>query len=260
LPSVFEKTMIKYLLIALLLLPTLSYSQPKYDMQDLKELSKSKSWQEISDHLTDISPAKRNKDWEKLADTALLARFEELVVSGDIKKSFMYLDKMIPIYPNIKNNPLFMELRADFGLGVYENCFSFNDENCHKELLGFVKLDPNPLFAFQVAIRVRKGMSDNKAIEYFEVALSKKTEINNCDDADLKISIQSALQTTPDSNYAKAAKKVAFGQCFENLKPNILTAVKNSDKAKSNACAELLSRKEVKGIAEKKCIRFLKNE
>jgi hypothetical protein len=227
-------------------------------MDDLQALAKSKSWLELTQHITDILPSKRDQEWDKLANLAFESRFKELHASDDTKNILKFLSESFPKYPKLKNNKAFMKLRADFGIRYYESCFSYNDEACHKELLGFVELDPNPSYALQVAKLVRKRMSNNKAIEYFAIALSKKPEQSICNDTDLKISLESAIQSKPASNYANAAKKVAFGQCFDSLKSTMKTAVKNSDNAKTNACEELLSKNALKGISKKKCERFIK--
>ncbi len=247
----------KIILTLILLLPCFSYATTTYDMQDLNKLAKSESWLELTEHLTDIAPSKRNEDWESLANIALHSRFHELILAGNSIDSLKFLDDAFSKYPGLKENKDFMQLRAEFGLDYYESCFSFNDKACHRILLGFVKLDPNPMFALKVAKEVRRRMSENKAIEYFEVALSRQGEQSMCEDEDLKIALASALQATSESRYAKAAKKVAFGRCFKSVRSVIITAVKNSENAKGNACEELLSRNAIKGISGAKCKRFL---
>lgn len=236
-----------------------SFASDLYSMEDLNKLAESKSWAELTEHLTDITPSKRDQNWSELVNTALTSRFRELDTLGNTKLIIEFLEKTFPRYPAVRNNEVFMKLRGEFGIRYYESCFSYNDNACHKELLGFVKTDPNPLYALKVAKLVRLRMSNIKAIEYFGLALSQKLSTpTTCDDEDLRLSLEDALQTDPDSDYAKAAKMVAFGQCFEFFKKNIITTVNKSDNAKSNACEELIARNALTGIAKKKCERHLK--
>lgn len=247
----------KIIILILFIFPVVSLSSAIYQMDDLKELAKSQSWVELIEHLNDIPPSKRDKDWTEMANVALSSRFQALVSAGNTQHTIEFLEKTFPKYPSLIKNQAFMKLRGEFGIRYYEPCLSYNDDACHKELLGFVALDPNPLYSFTVAKLVRLRMSDNKAIEYFELALSKQALKNVCDDKDLRLSLQSALQTKPGSDYAKSSKKVAFGQCFESLKDSITTVVKDNDNAKHNACEQLLARNAVKGITKKKCTRFV---
>ncbi len=227
-------------------------------MNDLQELAKTKSWLELTTHLTDILPSKRDIKWQALAELALVSHFKALTTAADSTKTFAFLNDTFPKFPFLIKNKEFMTLRSEFGTSYYEPCFSYNNKDCHKELLGFIKIDPDPFFAFKIAKQVRRRYSNNKAIEYYALALSQKAPKSSCHDSDLKIALESALQTKPNSNYAKAAKKVAFGQCFKALRKNIIIVVKANDNAKNNACKELISRKAIKGITHKKCTRFLK--
>lgn len=228
-------------------------------MNDLQELAKTKSWLELTEHLTDILPSKRDKKWQALAELALVSHFKTLTQAADSMKTLNFLSDSLPKFPQLINNKEFMKMRSEFGASYYENCFSYNNnEECHAELLGFIEVDPNPFFAFEIAKQVRRQYSNNKAIEYYALALSQKAPKASCDDSDLKIALESALQTKPNNDYATAAKKVAFGQCFKALRKNIITVVKANNNAKSNACEELILRKAIKGITQKKCTRFLK--
>ncbi len=246
------------ILLALLTFPIIGFSAEPYKMNDLQQLAKSESWLELTEHLSDISPSKRETQWQDLANLALLKRFQELDSAGNFKFSLQFLEEIFPKYPLLIKNKAFMALRGKFGIRYYESCFSYNDEACHRELLGFVDIDPNPQYALSIAKQVRLRMSNNKAVEYFNLALNKNTSKEFCADKDLQLSVESALKAKPGSQYAIAASKVAFGQCFGDLSGAIKKAVKNNDNAKGNACQQLLARDGLKGITKKKCIRFLK--
>ncbi len=250
----------KFIILALLIFPIIGFSAEPYKMNDLQQLAKSKSWLELTEHLSDIIPSERDTQWQELANLALLKRFQELDSAANFKFTLQFLDKIFPQYPLLINNKAFMALRGKFGIRYYESCFSYNNETCHRELLGFVKIDPNPQYAFFTAKQVRLRMSNNKAVEYFNLALSNNTSKEFCADKDLQLSVESALKAQPGSQYAIAANKVAFSQCFEHLSGVIKTAVKNNDNAKNNACKQLLARDALKGISKKKCVRFLKKQ
>ncbi|VAW83661.1 hypothetical protein MNBD_GAMMA16-185 [hydrothermal vent metagenome] len=242
-----------YLLILLFFYPGVTFSSTVYDLNELKNLAQSQSWLELVDHLTDIPPSKRNQEWNELVDLALVSRFEELLTKNDSSNILKFLDKTLPKYPKIKLNKHFMQLRAEFGIQYYESCLSYDSDECLKNFLGFVRVDPNPLYAFKVAKLMRVSVSDSKAIEFFKHAVSSETV---CSDEDLKLSVVSALKHTADSRYAKVAQNIAFGQCFDSLKSTIAQTIKNNDNAKANACKEMISRNALKGISKKKCERY----
>ncbi len=248
----------KLILLVLLTFPLSSFSTEPYTTNDLQQLAKRKSWLELTEHLLDIAPSKRDKNWQDLANLALFTRFKELDAIANLKFSLQFLEDTFPKYPLLINNKAFMALRAKFGLRYYESCFAYNNEACHRELLGFVGLDPNPQYALAIAKQVRRRMSTNKAVEYYQLALSKNPSTDFCADKDMQIAVESALTAKPGSKYAIAATKVAFSHCFEQLSHAIKKAVKNNDNAKRNACKPLLARDAVKGITKKKCVRFLK--
>lgn len=47
---------------------TVHADDKKYSLQDLQALQKSKSWGELMAHLSDVAPAQRNADWNRLAE------------------------------------------------------------------------------------------------------------------------------------------------------------------------------------------------
>ncbi|MDH5649837.1 MAG: hypothetical protein OEY67_09290 [Gammaproteobacteria bacterium] len=252
----------RFILLILISYSGWSISATEYKLEDLQALANSGTWAELVDHLHDVPPSERTQEWNSLAQQGLSARLKQLLGSGDTESAQLFLKTHFPRFPFLRDDTAFMQLRRDFGMRYYEYCFSYNDDTCHKELLGFVQADPDASLALDVARLVRLRASDLRAIEYFELALAKSSakpqQVSVCEDENLRISLENALKAPSDSNYAKSAKSVAFGRCFEPLQGIIKSAIKDNTNAKSNACQQMLEKNALTGIAKKKCEAFLR--
>ena len=227
-----------------------------YEIEDLQLLFKQKQYEQLLAHVTDIPPTKRTSSWNTLVQETVSKQFDTLLQDNNTKKIFAFLHKYLNLTPQLKENKLFMQKRATFGLQYYSQCFSYNDTQCHNEFLNFVRLDPNPNYAFKVAKQVRLRMSDSKAIYYFALASDAFTDAK-CKDTDLLTSVEKALTMKPQSSEATLAQKIAFGTCHKSLKAAIKNAIRSNKNGMINSCAQAIKHQSVTGIALSKCKRHL---
>ena len=110
------------LALALLALPSVA-AKPVYQLKDLVALEKTKGWEELVQHLSDILPSERGDQWKALVTKALTERLSELMNQTDSNKTIEFLDTALSAYPFIKSNKPFMENRGIAGLAHYSSCF-----------------------------------------------------------------------------------------------------------------------------------------
>jgi hypothetical protein len=92
-----------------------------YEMADLKALEKQGSFKELVDHLDDITPSKRDKDWEGIAErgaTGLLGTFE-VKDEGPLDTA----DGLIKRYGFLKQSKVFMGKRAEVAFKAFKLTF-----------------------------------------------------------------------------------------------------------------------------------------
>ena len=248
--------LMRALILASVLGYTVSLLAQSYEIEDLQLLFKQKQYEQLLAHVTDIPPTKRTPAWNTLVKKTVSIQFDTLLQKNNEKKIFSFLHTYLNLLPQLKNDKLFMQKRAAFGLKYYSQCFSYNDAQCHSELLNFVSLDPNPNYAFKVAKQVRLRMSDSKAIYYFSL-LSEAFTDQQCKDSDLSMSVEKALTMKPKSGEATLAKKIAFGLCHKSLKSAIKNAIRANKNGMINSCPQAIKHQSITGIELSKCKRHL---
>src|SRR5687768_5770635 len=85
-----------------------------YELADLKALEKQQSWAELVEHLGDVLPSKRDKDWEGLAERAgasWLGTFD-LKKPETAEAPIDASDELIKRFPFLKQSRVFMTKRA----------------------------------------------------------------------------------------------------------------------------------------------------
>jgi len=247
----------KLLLLSMAFFFTVSVSAENlYSMADLQVLDKKNQWQELLDHLSDIKPAQRDANWEKLVDSAMSGRSQQLYKEANAKKIIEFFDQYIPLYPSILKDAEFMKKRADYGSDYYKYCISYNDSDCHKEYLGFIKLDPNRSYAFDIAKKVRRQASDIRANEYFQLAEPIKS-LGKCDDPDLSDAVLAGLIAKPSHKTVPIAQAIAFGSCIAELSQTVKKAIRSEANGVENACALVVKHKSISGTVLNKCKRYL---
>jgi len=225
-------------------------------MADLQALEKKNQWQELLTHLSDIKPAQRDANWEKLVDSAMSGRFQRLFAEANSSKILEFFDQYIPLYPSILKDTGFMKKRADYGADYYKYCISYNESECHKEYLGFIKLDPNKNYAFEIAKKVRRQASDIRANEYFQLAEPLK-KLGKCDDPDLSDAVLAGLIAKPSHKVVPIAQDIAFGSCISELSQTVKKAIRSEANGVENACALVVKHKNISGTVLNKCKRYL---
>ncbi|MBT4762805.1 MAG: hypothetical protein HOO06_14005 [Bdellovibrionaceae bacterium] len=194
-------------------------AEKKYSLTDLEALQKSNSWKELLEHIEDVVPAKRDKKWNEILNTALEKGLDDFIKKDHSYELQFFTRRFMDRYPQAQKNSQ---------------------------------------LSFRVAKAVRKKVSDTKAIKYFLWGLSKNPTKQQCSDEDLKLSVISSMNLSQKSDSAKFAKKVAFGPCFSELKSTIKDAINTSKNGMSNGCQGMIQHKALKGATAGKCKDYLK--
>jgi hypothetical protein len=107
---------------------------PLYTIDDLKVLANNSEWYEYLQHVKDIRPSERNKEWQELTTKVALSLVK------DIKNFGPYTKKELDVLNNLKsfdflaNDEFFTQYLSDFKLQFLKGCLR-NDENSMNCLL-----------------------------------------------------------------------------------------------------------------------------
>jgi hypothetical protein len=91
----------------------------KYSLKDLKALIDQKGYQEVLQHLDDISPADRNQDWINVAGTAS-AGYLATAEDGQKLQIMMMVEKQ---YPTVVKSPAYTRARLDAIPHAFSKCY-----------------------------------------------------------------------------------------------------------------------------------------
>lgn len=231
-------------------------SELVYTLADLQKLYKDKSYKEGLAHMKDIAPTNRDKQWTDLLQNLATGYLSSLKNGKTNYKAMVFMDQILDDHPSLSNAKEFMRMRAELGLEIYQVCFQYNDFECYKEFISFVRRDSSNFdIKYKIAKEVRKRMSDAKSIPFFAEALKGQNK-EYCKDEDLKLALKAGLSKDTNTEEAKSAQEVAFGECFQELISSIKEAIKESDNAKKLACKTMIKKNALSGIAKKKCQNF----
>jgi hypothetical protein len=227
-----------------------------YNLRDLQALAASQNWRELSEHLDDISPSKRDQNWQAIAQKTALGIFSEAAKQSNLQESLSLGEALLKRYPAIKSDRAVMTKRAEVGLKAYEQCFSqpYNTDECNSSFKTFINNDPtNSDLAFRAGKLVRLNAKHWVALPYFRQALANPSPqiSRQCNDPDLKLALISGLNL-PESYEAilQDTRAIAAGTCWNDLRPTLTSELKNGNSYfKANFCP-ILRRKNAIGSVE----------
>ena len=237
---------IKLMISISALLACASYAQTKqaYTMKDLQVLANQQAWRELAEHLGDITPTGRNKEWEQLAEKAALGVLQDSDSKLKPDAGIVASDDLLSRFPGLKKSKEFMTKRAEIGLQSFARCFSYQYyfAECNKQLKKFIASDAGNLdLAFKAGKLVRLNMSHWSALPYFRSGLAQKNESRNCQDEDVQLAVLSGLRLPKDYRESiEDAGTIAAQLCWNELKSALLAELKSGNSYfKENSCGFL---------------------
>lgn len=204
--------------------PMIASADDKYTMEDLRALAENDGWGELLEHVEDIRPRDRKKEWRSMLEKAAIGqlgilesqkkRYEGLAASEQILTRFTVLKKSKP----------YMKKRAEVGLIAFKECFSnrYGANRCASDLMDFIKVDPkNTDLAFSAGKVVTgdAGKLWQAGPEFFVLAMTdKKNRKRWCKDGDVGYSTLATFGGPPKYDSVKAASAIAFDHCYPQMK------------------------------------------
>ncbi|MDA8793744.1 hypothetical protein N9N67_10890, partial [Bacteriovoracaceae bacterium] len=115
----------KLLLFSILLSPFFilnnARSSEKYSLEDLDALFKQESFQEMLNHMNDISPKKRDKKWKSLLTKGSIAYANLNSSENECGQAFGYLSEQVKTYPFLKKENSFLDAYTKHGICALKN-------------------------------------------------------------------------------------------------------------------------------------------
>ncbi len=234
---------------AVLVIASLARAADKYEFADLQALEKQGSWEELVNHLEDISPSKRDAAWLALAERACGGLLESTKLDEQSAEQVLYAAKrMLQRYPTLKQSKAFMAKRAEVGLKAFAHSYSHyrhsaSDDPWLEQIKEFVKADTVTADLPQRAAKVvQHDLVAYCAWPLWKMALDKGARV--CKDADFQKSILSAFQ---DDLWTKEISDVAQYKCWAELKAPLVAGLEQSnEEAYQKAACPVLKAKRVK--------------
>ncbi len=229
-----------------------------YTLADLEALVQAKSYQEALIHLQDIRPAERKDKWLALATEAASGYLTGM--TGDhISARVFAIEELDQAYPQLLKAPKYLKARAELGLPAYTACFSdsYQLDDCVQHATKFLDGDPsNTALAFGVGKALRRNAFAYFAAPFLARGVGAKPSEAVCKDKDLELATVAGLALPEDHAALPAAKQIAAGPCFPQLKSAILTAFdadSDGGYVRTNACPLLIAKKALNGERLRTC-------
>ena len=239
-------------------------SQPRQLHDDnpiptLDALATAQSWSELYDHLTDVSPTKRDTHWEHLVEQAAIGELGTLTTpGGSAEERLAMISRYYPKFPSLVRSKDFLALRTKVGLEAYSLCFDErgNGRQCRDELERFVHAGPITVELAQGAAHV-VGLAFNRQASslYYALGLDAPGGEAICGDKELQYDIIVGLQLPPDYRDAKAARAVAE-RCWDAVKGVVIDNVAKETPSSyyaGNACPILIKHDALGDVSSGKC-------
>lgn len=232
-----------------------------YELADLKALEKQQSWAELVAHLGDISPAKRDKEWEGLAErggAGWLGTFD-LKKPETAEAPIDAADDLIKKYPFLKQSRPFMQKRADVALKAYGVSFSnsrhsMSDDPWLAEVRAFAEGDTlTPDLPYRVAKElVLPRLVPVTAFPLFKLSLERGSR-SVCKDADFHQALLGALE---DGSWKKETEDLS-ARCWDDFKGPLTSALvaAKTNAFRRNACPLLQARNALPATQKDACER-----
>lgn len=221
----------------------------KYTMEDLRALGESQSWGELLEHVEDVRPSERKKEWKDLLDRAAIGQIDSLLGQKRLPEAHATAEQLMTRFGLLKQSKSFMKKRADAGLEVFGECFGNNYavNQCIDQLEAFTKVDEKDAdLAFRAGkLVVERGRMYPSASPFFARAFEDKAvRAAGCKDPSVEAAVLRSFGQPGHYDVAKAADRVAFDQCFDVLGNAVYEAFYGSwGYEAANLCQGLMRKK-----------------
>lgn len=221
----------------------------KYTMEDLRALGESQSWGELLEHVEDVRPSERKKEWKDLLERSAIGQIDGLLEQKRLMEAHSGAEQLMTRFGILKQSRPFMKKRGEAGLANIAECLgnNYGAAQCLEQLEAFTKVDAkNAELAFAAGkLVVERGRMYPPAAPYFARAFEDKAlRAQGCKDPSVESSVLRALGQPPHYEDAKAASTVAFDQCFDVLNKPLFEAFYGSwGYEAANLCAGLQRKK-----------------
>ena len=239
-------------------------SQPRHAYDDnpiaaLDALAAAQSWIELHDHLTEVSPTKRDGHWEHLVEQAAIGELGPMAgLGGSAEERLAMMSRYYPNFPSLGRSKDFLALRTKVGLEAFSLCFDQRERGgeCRDELERFVHAGPITAELAQGAAHVvGLGLNRQASSTYYALGLDAPGGEAICGDKELQYDIIVGLQLPPDYRDAKAARTVAE-RCWDAVKGVVIDNVAKETPSSyyaGNACPILIKHDALAGVSNGAC-------
>lgn len=239
-------------LILLLAAPPARGQDKRYTIEDLEALVKSAAWDEASQHLEDVPPAKRETRWKAVVEKTAIGQLRALDLDRSPLEALVLADAYTKRFGFLTRSRPFMGVRAELGIKGFERCFEqrWSSETCSDRLLPFVEGDKgNVDLALKAALlQVRNAYSYyGNPLWLLAVDWGKGTK-KVCTTDRLIESVLAGLSLPPDHKMVAPAQRIA-DICFPYVKTKVQAAVGFDEKYEKENICPLLRRKKDLGRA-----------
>lgn len=225
----------KKLLLAIVLIVTATPRAfgANYEMADLKALEKQSAWKELTEHLLDIAPSKRDATWQALAEKSCSEYIGALPVKeGRAAESVMaQIDELLTRIPQVKTSKVFLAKRADVGMAVFKATYGEYRHQAHDDpwmtkLKAFVESDTQTADLPMRAVKLIMGrLIPVVAFPFAKQAVDRQGKAA-CKDADIQKSIIGAID---DGSWKDDYTKIVGTTCWDELKGPLLAEIEKTD-------------------------------
>jgi hypothetical protein len=225
----------------------------------LDALAAAQSWSELHDHLTDVSPTKRDAHWERLVEQAAIGELSPMTApGGSADERLAMISRYYPKFPSLGRSKDYLALRTKVGLEAFSLCFDERGRGraCRDELERFVHAGPITAELAQGAAHVVGiGLNRQASSIYYALGLDAPGGEAICNDKELQYDVIVGLQLPSHYREAEAARTVAE-RCWDAVKGVVIdNAAKETPSSyyNGNACPILIKHDALGDVSSSRC-------
>lgn len=234
----------------LLAFPSAPRAADRYELEDLDVLDKQGAWEELSEHLTDIRPSKRDAKWLAIVERTVLGQLSAVELSEHTAPQVLSgLKAALSRYPALKQSKTFMAARAELGLKAFGHTARTRNQEAREwvgQLRLFVLADAlTPNLAQAAAKKVQEQFVATLAWPLWKLALERGAP--PCKDADFA---KALVEAFVEGSWVDEVTPVVQGACWNDVKAAAAAAV---EKAPYNQLERLCPLLKAKKVSPAKC-------
>lgn len=202
-----------------------------YELADLKALEKQQSWAELVEHLADITPSKRDKDWEGLAErggAGWLGTLETKDASSS-ERALEQADGLIKKFGFLKSSKTYMSKRTELALKAFKQTFSnyrhsAGDDEWMVKVKAFAESDPAPELPLKLAKEVvLPRLVAGSAFPLFKLSFERGNK-TLCKDSDFQKMLVDVME---DGSWKTEASEMT-NKCWDDVKGPLTSALEKT--------------------------------